>query len=85
MIHVVEKPYFIPRNDVDKQFEGKYVLLAYSSEGTEIGLVAAYSDGSPENEDEDYKSLFEVLRVQFNGNGIIVFGYVYDGSELVCI
>jgi len=85
MIHVVDQPYFIPRNEVDEQFEGKFVLLAYNSEDTERCLVAAYSDGNPENEDKDYEYLFEVLRNQYNGNGIIVFGYVHDGSELVCI
>jgi len=85
MIHVVEQPYFIPRNDIDEQFEGKYVLLAYNSENTESGLLVAYSDGNPATENEDYESLFETLQAQYNGNGIIVFGYVYDGSELVCI
>ena len=85
MVHVVEQPYFIPRNDVDTQFEGKYVLLAYTSENTESGFLVAYSDGNPDSEDEDYESLFEILQCQYNGHGKIVFGYVYDGSELMRI
>jgi len=85
MIQLVEQPYFIPRNDVDTQFEGKLVLLVFNSDNTESGLLTAYSDGNTDSENEDYETLFEILMNQYNGHGKIVSGYVYDGSELVCI
>lgn len=85
MIRVVEHPYFIPRDEVDKQFEGKMVLLAFDSEDTESGLLVAYSDGNDANEDEDFNYLYEILQQRYNGHGKIVSGYMYDGSELVCI
>jgi hypothetical protein len=85
MIQVVEQPYFIPRNDVDTLFEGKLVLLAHNSDNTADDLLVAYSDGNSDTENEDRESLYEILRTRYNGNGIVVFGYVYDGSELVCI
>ena len=85
MIQVVEQPYFISRNDVDTQFEGKLVLLAHNADNAEDDLLVAYSDGNTDTENEDRESLYEILRTGYNGNGIVVFGYVYDGSELVCI
>lgn len=85
MIQIIEQPYYIPRNDVDTQFEGKMVLLAFNSEDTESGLLVAYSDGTISNEDEDFNNLYILLQQRYNGNGKIVSGYVHDGSELVCI
>ena len=85
MIHVIEQPYFIPRNEVDEQFEGRTVLLAYNSDNTESGLLVAYSDGNDENLNEDRKALLEILRLRYKGRGKIVSGYIHDGSELVCI
>jgi hypothetical protein len=85
MIQVVDKPYFIPRNDVDTQFEGRTVLLIFNSDNTESGLLAAYSDGNADTVNEDFDSLFEILMNQYNGQGKIISGYIYDGSELVCI
>ena len=61
------------------------VLLAHNSENTESGLLVAYSDGNPDTEKDDRKSLYEILRLRYNGRGKVVFGYVYDGSEFVCI
>ena len=85
MIQVVERPYFLPRPEVEKQFEGRMVLLIYNSENTESGLIAAYSDGNENTEDEDRDHLFKILRRQYDNRGKIITGYVYDGSNFVCI
>ncbi|MCL2189785.1 MAG: hypothetical protein FWB87_13585 [Defluviitaleaceae bacterium] len=85
MIQVIEQPYYIPRNEVDTQFEGRMVLIAFNSDDTESGLLVAYSDGSELTEDEDFNNLYEILQQRYSGNGKIVSGYVHDGSELVCI
>jgi len=85
MIQLVEQPYFLPRNEVEKQFEGRMVLLVYNSENTESGLIAAYSDGNEYTKDEDRNNLFNILRQQYNNHGKIITGYVYDGSNFVCI
>ena len=85
MIQVVEQPYFLPRPEIEKQFEGKMVLFAYNSENTESGLIVAYSDGNEDTEDEDRDNLFKILRQRYNNRGKIITGYVYGGSNFVCI
>ena len=85
MIQVVEQPYFLPRNEVDRQFEGRMVLLAYNSENTEGELIVAYSDGNKITKNEDRRSLLNILRQKYNGQGKLITGYVYDGSNFVCI
>jgi hypothetical protein len=85
MIQVVEQPYFLPRPEVEKQFEGRMVLLAYNSENTESGLIVAYSDGNKDTKNEDRNNLFKILRQQYDNRGKIITGYVYDGSNFVCI
>lgn len=88
MIQIVEKPYFLPSNEVDKQFEGKMVLLVCNSESmesTESKFIAAHSDGNKDTEYEDRKYLLDILRQKYHGRGKLVTGYVYDGSNFVCI
>jgi len=85
MIQVVEQPYFLPRNEVDKQFEGRMVLLAYNSENNKNELIVAYSDGNKNTKDEDRRDLLNILRQKYNGRGKLITGYVYDGSNFVCI
>jgi len=85
MIQVVEQPYFLPRNEVDRQFEGRMVLLVHNSETTENELIVAYSDGNRDTKNEDRRHLLDILRQKYNGQGKLITGYVYDGSNFVCI
>jgi hypothetical protein len=85
MIQVVEKPYTLSQSELDRQFEDRMVVLVRSSENSEYDLIVAHSDGNKATEDEDRNSLLDIIWYKYKGKGKLTSGFVYDGSNFVCI
>jgi len=84
MITRVAEPYYIKRNDVDEQFEGRMVALIYAkNEGKESGIIVAHSDGNPETKEQDRTELLDIIRNEYQCKGKMITGYKYDGSLFV--
>jgi hypothetical protein len=81
MIVNVENPVFLQRQEINKQYQDRWVLIQSDNpESSEDGCVIAYSNGL--DEDKDYDELLNRFALELNGKGRILFAGIEGGENL---
>jgi hypothetical protein len=86
MVTKVKEPYLISRWDVDKQFDGRWVLLHYGdlnpTDGE--GYLIAYGSDNEREDDADWDALEMIIREnKYGSRAELLHGYKNRGSEML--
>jgi hypothetical protein len=86
MITTIKEPYLISRRDVDKKFDGRWVLLHYKDldPADGYGYLVAYSSGDVQEEDTDWNKLRLIAaHNKYSNESEVAYGYKNRGAEML--
>jgi hypothetical protein len=85
MVTRVKEPYKVSRRDIDRDFDGVWVLIDYRdlewSKG--YGYIVAYGSETDIEEDGDFDELSKISSREFDGQADLIHGYKNRGVEML--